>query len=167
VSVKTIEAMAAGRPILGTTPAFRALSVTDDVDCVIEDDLAAYPDRIRELLANPARSARLGAAAAAFAQDHDFRTAYRAYLPLMGLPDTPTTIDSVVVERDTWVALAQRAIDRAKPQLAIAILQWLLAHQPDDPGLLEQLAAVTAANPVPSVAATTEQTTPPLPPFAR
>jgi glycosyltransferase involved in cell wall biosynthesis len=147
-SVKTIEALAAGRPVLGTSAAFRGWDVTDRVNCLIEDDIAAYPARIRELLDDPQLSARLGAAAASFARAYDFRTVYRAYLPLLGLSDSASTTAAVdEVDRAGWMSLVRQAVGRSKPELALKILHWLLERYRDDPELLAEAANIASFMP--------------------
>lgn len=84
-SLKTIEAMAAGRLILGTTTAFRGLPVIKDESGVVEDDLARWPELIRGLLASPARREAGGRAARDLAETFDAPRAFAAYLPMLGL----------------------------------------------------------------------------------
>ena len=78
-SLKTIEAMARGKPILGTSVAFRGYPVADGNNCVIEDDLGKYPERIAALLAEPEARERLGEAARLFASAYDYRIVYKTY----------------------------------------------------------------------------------------
>ena len=84
-SLKTIEAMGFGLPILGTRLAFRGLAVTSGVQGVVEDDLASWPDLIVALLAKPERRVALGQAARVLAQQHDHRLVLPAYMELLGL----------------------------------------------------------------------------------
>ena len=85
-SLKTIEAMAGGKVVLGTVAAFRGLEVTSGIEAVIEDDLDRYPERIVGLLADDAERTRIGASARCFATRYDYRIAYRAYLKMLEFP---------------------------------------------------------------------------------
>ena len=85
-SLKTIEAMAAGKVVLGTRVAFRGLDVTSGQHVVIEDGLDQYSNRIMNLLADDATCRRLSAEARRFAADYDYRIAYRAYLDILRIP---------------------------------------------------------------------------------
>jgi hypothetical protein len=85
-SLKTIEAMAGGKVVLGTVAAFRGLEVTSGMEAVIEDDLDRYPERIVGLLADDAERTRIGASARCFATQYDYRIAYRAYLKMLEFP---------------------------------------------------------------------------------
>ena len=85
-SLKTIEAMAGGKVVLGTAAAFRGLEVTSGMEAVIEDDLDRYPERIVGLLADDAERTRIGASARCFATQYDYRIAYRAYLKMLEFP---------------------------------------------------------------------------------
>ena len=87
-SVKTIEAMAAGKPVLGTSVAFRGLAARPGEDCVVLDDLARWPAQIAELLTVPDRLAAIGHAARLAAKAYDYRVVFEAYLPLMGITRT-------------------------------------------------------------------------------
>ncbi len=85
-SLKTLEAMAAGLPVLGTAVAFRGLPVTTGIEAVVEDDLAAWPRLLPALLANPGALARLARDGQAMAERYDHRVLMAAYLPLLGIP---------------------------------------------------------------------------------
>ena len=86
-SIKTIEAMAAGKPVIGTAFGFRGFPIVSGRDCIVEDIIDRFPDRILELLAIPGRAETMGATARAFAEGYDYHRVNAAYLPLMGLPD--------------------------------------------------------------------------------
>ena len=85
-SLKTIEAMAAGKVVLGTPAAFRGLDVTSGIEAVVELDPDRYPDHITTLLTDDAGRARIGASARRLATQYDYRIAYRAYLRMLDLP---------------------------------------------------------------------------------
>jgi hypothetical protein len=82
-SLKTIEAMAAGKLVLGTTVAFRGLAVPSGVHALIEDSIDRYRKRIRTLLNDKPVHVRLATAARQLATGFDFRT----YGDLLGLPE--------------------------------------------------------------------------------
>jgi len=83
MSVKTLEAMAYGKPILGTAIAFRGYPVESEVHCWQEDDLARYPQKIREGLRQPEKLQQMGDRARKLAQNYDYRQLYKTYLELL------------------------------------------------------------------------------------
>ncbi len=85
-SLKTIEAMAGGKVVLGTAAAFRGLDLTSGIEAVVEDDLERYSERVVELLADHVGRVRIGASARRSATHYDYRIAYRAYLDLLEFP---------------------------------------------------------------------------------
>lgn len=85
-SLKTVEAMAAGVPVLGTPVAFRGLDVESGVDCLVEPDMMLWPGRITRLLANPLRASQIGAAGRQVAQALDYRVVFEAYTETLNLP---------------------------------------------------------------------------------
>jgi glycosyltransferase involved in cell wall biosynthesis len=85
-SVKTIEAMAAGLPVLGTSAAFRGLAVTDGETAVVENDLGRYASQLAALLRDPDRCARIGEAGGRFAEQYDYRRCFQPYRGLLDLP---------------------------------------------------------------------------------
>jgi len=84
-SMKTIEAMAAGCTLLGTTVGFRTLNVASDHQVIIEDDLDKYPQIIRCLLGNPKKCQSLGKEAQIWAQEYDYRKEFKKYLDILGI----------------------------------------------------------------------------------
>jgi glycosyltransferase involved in cell wall biosynthesis len=86
-SLKTIEAMAAGLPVLGTSAAFRGLPVVDGETVIVENEPARFAERLVDLLHDEARCADLGAAAHLFAGRFDYRVCYAPYLDLLGVTD--------------------------------------------------------------------------------
>ena len=78
-SLKTIEALAYGRPVLATTVGARGYGVEDGRHLVISDNIGAYPSLIRALLANDERRASLAREGRSLAQRYDFRTSYDGY----------------------------------------------------------------------------------------
>jgi glycosyltransferase involved in cell wall biosynthesis len=95
-SLKTLEAMAAGLPVLGTRLAFRGLPIPAELEAAMEDDLSRWPARIRRLMDDPAERHRLGSAGRKLAEAYGHRCVMRAYLPLLGLVDaTPGGSDTL------------------------------------------------------------------------
>jgi len=89
-SLKTIEAMSRGKPVVGTSVAFRGYPVQDGVHCIVEGSLSDYPAAIARLLADAEARERLGKAAMDFADEYDYRTVYKAYGDLIdGLGASP------------------------------------------------------------------------------
>jgi hypothetical protein len=85
-SLKTIEAMAGGKAVIGTSAAFRGLDVSAGIEAVVEDDLDRYPARIVGLLADDAGRVRVGGAARRFAAGYDYCVVYRPYLGMLEFP---------------------------------------------------------------------------------
>ena len=83
MSVKTIEAMAYGKVILGTSVGFRGYPVESGVNCVVCDNLDDYPEKIGHLIQQPEVLNRIGQQAKEFAQDYDYHLLYKTYLDLI------------------------------------------------------------------------------------
>lgn len=83
-SIKTVEAMAAGKTVLGTSVAFRNLDVRSGHDCIVEDNLAAYPDIIKSLLDDPERRMALGHAARETMSRNTPARVFQPYLDIIG-----------------------------------------------------------------------------------
>lgn len=88
-SLKTLEAMAERLPVLGTSVAFRGLAVTPGQDCILEDDLAAWPARIQSLLDHQRGAGAIARAARAFAEGYDHRGRFAPYLADIGVRRRP------------------------------------------------------------------------------
>jgi glycosyltransferase involved in cell wall biosynthesis len=82
-SLKTIEAMARGKVVVGTRVAFRGYPVTDGVDCIVEDSISRFPMRIAEALRDKDRLGSISSAAVRFAEGYDYRKVYAAYRDLI------------------------------------------------------------------------------------
>ncbi|UAJ74200.1 glycosyltransferase [Synechocystis sp. PCC 7339] len=83
MSVKTLEAMACGKVILGTAIAFRGYPVESGVDCLINNNLATYVGVIEDIIQHPHQYEQLGNSARNFAQNYDYRQLYQTYLDLL------------------------------------------------------------------------------------
>ena len=86
-SVKTVEAMAAGLPVIGTAVAFRGLAVTDGETAIVENDTDQFANRLGSLLGDRDRCRRIGEAGRRFAEQFDYRRCFQPYLGLLGLPE--------------------------------------------------------------------------------
>jgi glycosyltransferase involved in cell wall biosynthesis len=83
MSVKTLEAMAYGKVILGTAIAFRGYPVQSGVHCVINNDLGQYGAEIEKIIQHPTDYQAIAANAQTFAQAYDYRQLYQLYLDLI------------------------------------------------------------------------------------
>lgn len=72
--LKILEAASTGRAIVSTHRGAEGLSVVDDRELVLADQASELASAVLELLGDPARRARLGAAARTLAERHDWRS---------------------------------------------------------------------------------------------
>ena len=66
--LKALEAMAAGRPVVGTTIGLEGLAVEDGVQALVADDAATFAKRVVEVVGDDALAQRVAAAGAAHAR---------------------------------------------------------------------------------------------------
>ncbi|MDJ0661012.1 MAG: glycosyltransferase [Crocosphaera sp.] len=78
-SLKTVEAMAYGKVVLGTKIAFRGYPVESGKEGIICDRLDEYTHLIAELVNDQEKQQKIGANALIFAKNYDYRTLYRSY----------------------------------------------------------------------------------------
>lgn len=136
-SLKTLEAMGAGLPVLGTSVAFRGLAIDPGVHGFVEDDLARWPMLIGEVFAAPERLSAAGEAARRFAEDYDFRKVFAAYFPLLGLQADPVRSAAAAAKAHRTGAerlldeLFSRALDDRSGSTALAMS--LLLNEPPAP----------------------------------
>lgn len=83
MSVKTLEALAWGKAVLGTSVAFRGYPVQSGIHCLVNDALEDYPQRIQTLLDQPEFRQQLERGAGQFAQGYDYRRLYATYRELI------------------------------------------------------------------------------------
>ncbi|MGL5033092.1 MAG: glycosyltransferase family 4 protein, partial [Microcystaceae cyanobacterium] len=83
MSVKTLEALAYGKVLLGTAIAFRGYPVESGKNCLIYDNLDDYPDKINQLIQQPELLKNLGQQAKEFSRNYDYRQLYKGYLDLI------------------------------------------------------------------------------------
>jgi tetratricopeptide (TPR) repeat protein len=135
-SLKTIEAMAYGKVVLGTKVGFRGLEVESDKHCVICDDLTQYPQLIAQLLMSREKRLSLAENAYQFAQQYDFRQVYRRYLELIGEPSQALPLAKFSAEKFLERLLfraGQEALAKQHIKLAQQITEDLVARNPDSP----------------------------------
>jgi glycosyltransferase involved in cell wall biosynthesis len=68
--LKILEALASARPVLSTPIGIEGVEVEDGVHAVVEPDLANFPERIAELLADRERAQRIARQGWEFAREH-------------------------------------------------------------------------------------------------
>lgn len=85
-SMKTIEAMASGSAILGTSIGFRSLDIVNYKHAVIEDDIDKYTNIIINLIKDSKLIEQLKKESIEFSKRYDYRHVFQSYLPLLGLP---------------------------------------------------------------------------------
>lgn len=81
-SLKTIESMAYGKAMLGTTVGFRGYPVQSDFHCIINDSLDRYPQVIIQLLSDSKKLTYLGENARKFAESYEYKKVYKTYSDL-------------------------------------------------------------------------------------
>ncbi len=78
-SLKLIEAMAYGRPILTSTVGCRGYAFEADVHGVVSDDFGNFPALIKNLMEDKARRAKFSHNAKLLAEKYNYRTVYERY----------------------------------------------------------------------------------------
>jgi glycosyltransferase involved in cell wall biosynthesis len=128
-SLKTVEAMGWGRPILGTSAAFRGLPVTPGVCCEQEDDLSRWPTLLSALLSDSARREAIAAAGRRLAEVYGHRRVFSAYPQLLGIPVGEPAFGKTKARRQRDLrdlrVLVDRAIARDRLDLARGLLTSL------------------------------------------
>jgi MoaA/NifB/PqqE/SkfB family radical SAM enzyme/glycosyltransferase involved in cell wall biosynthesis len=80
--LKLLEYFAAGKACVSTTKGAEGICYGDGEDIVIADDAESMASAVLDLLANPAKRARIGSAAKRFAAHYDWTPITRCYLDL-------------------------------------------------------------------------------------
>lgn len=83
-SIKTVESLAWGKALLGTSIGFRGYAIQHGVHALVEDNLEAYPAYILELMSQPVLRDHLGKNAAHLAQQYDYRVVFESYQRALG-----------------------------------------------------------------------------------
>ena len=134
MSLKTVEAMALGKAIIGTSVGFRGIDVTSGIEGEIEDELTAYPQHIVRLLADLAKGESLGRNAGRASEPFLFWNAMKAYTQLVPMLVTPAEIDTW---RDREMRVRQltcaiyKARQRGHLMLADQLESWWLSGAPE------------------------------------
>lgn len=76
-SVKTLEAFAYGKAVIGTNISFRGFDVVNSYHCLISNNFDEYPSLIVKLLFDDERLNELGVNAKVFAKTRDYRVSYQ------------------------------------------------------------------------------------------
>jgi hypothetical protein len=130
-SLKTIEGLATGVPVLGTRVAFRGLSVESAMNCLIEDDYSQWPKIISWLAASEVDATRIGIAGKKFSDAYSARRVFAAYGDLLGLPMQRSSEVRELRFRE-W-SLALECLQDALDQDAFGQVGEVLDKLPDHP----------------------------------
>lgn len=144
LSLKTVEALAGGHLVVGTSVAFRGIPAGDDTQAWIEEnDLSAYPDLLHELISAPKRSREIAAAGRVRSEALDFRTAFAPFLDLEPrLAASPPRLSRPDQTYVSYVLDAAAAATRlGRHELALDLLRKLRASHPDEAAVRHELAA--------------------------
>ncbi len=133
-SLKTVEGMAAGRVVLGTSAAFRGLDVVSGQHVVIEDSIDAYPARINAILTDSAKAQAMARAGRTFARAYDSRVAYQPYLPAIGVPMADYAMDDPTMTTigPSLLLIARSALVAGYPAIARTLAREVLRTSPGD-----------------------------------
>ena len=82
-SRKTLEALAFGKPILGTGMGFRGIPVSSGLNGIVSDDLASWPELVRKLVADVELRRTLAVEARELARVFDYRVVYERYAEII------------------------------------------------------------------------------------
>ncbi|MGA0608391.1 glycosyltransferase [Phenylobacterium sp. VNQ135] len=141
-SVKAVDALASGAPLMSTALGVRGVPQAAQAACLIENDLERWPALILSYLDDPTAQAQLRAAAQAGAPSFDVRSKLDRYLDWLPGTRPPRAAPPPYVER--WVQLGLEAVRAAATHrltaTADALLTALLAVAPTHPDLLLQRA---------------------------
>lgn len=121
-SVKTVEAMSAGKVVLGTATAFRGLEPMPPGSLVQEDDFGHWPALIAGLLADQAQVVAMGEAARQAVRRYDYRQVFEPYIGLLGLQDAPVQAQPRPVRHALTRSLLAIALERKRLDIAALLL---------------------------------------------
>ena len=133
-SLKTVEGMAAAKIVLGTAAAFRGLDIRAGREVLIEDTIAAYPERILAALHDADAGQKIAGAARDFARAYDSRVAFLNYLDVLGVPnnvgDHPVAAFGAI--DPSLVEIARMALEKGHIKTALALATEALRTSPGD-----------------------------------
>lgn len=148
-SLKTIEAFAAAKPVIGTKLAFRGLAARNDSDCLMEETDEALVTAIERLIEDPQLLDRVSQSAGRLGEAVDFRSEFRAYLP--EAPYRPGKEEAVValklrMQADYLLAISNTAIANDVNGIARACLKEILNNDPENGQAMMLLAKLCEAD---------------------
>jgi hypothetical protein len=135
-SLKSIEALAYGRCVLGTSVAFRGLAVQGGRHCLLSDNLSDWPGILETVCKVPMMRRQLEAGARAFAGEYDFRQVFKRYAELLG-PATPqrqrpAEFSTDPAYLDYLRSIVSTSIERGYRDVAKSAVREILSLAPDD-----------------------------------
>lgn len=119
-SIKSIEALAAGCPIISTMVGMRGLMVESGRHCIIEDNVEDFALRLKLLMTGGVNVAALRNEAREFGKNYDYRKVFRAYSADRDLP-TRSKVEEITAGahfRDLLPRIGASGNDEAKSFLA-------------------------------------------------
>lgn len=124
MSLKTVEAMALGKAILGTQVGFRGIEIKAGIEAEVEDDLAAYPRLIARLLAEPSRRESLGRNARRASEPFFFWNAMKPYGLLLDMPSNFPEFDPTR-DRELEARALTHGVEQARRSGRVAVAEQL------------------------------------------
>jgi glycosyltransferase involved in cell wall biosynthesis len=110
LSLKTVEALAAGQVIVGTDIAFRGIPSRDEPGWIVENDFTRYPDVLARVATNADYARAIAAKGVEYGRELDFRNTFAPYLDLEPrLADSPPVLTHASEKYKTYVLDAARA----------------------------------------------------------
>ncbi len=85
LQTKIIDYLMEGKPVIGTTVAFRGYNIKDKLNAIVEDDINRFPDRIVELEKNPKLYKKISEGEAAVLKDFHPKAITSKLLEALGL----------------------------------------------------------------------------------
>lgn len=149
LSLKTVEALAAGQVIVGTDVAFRGIPASDENGWIVENDFSRYPEILARVATDPAYARAIALKGKECGRQLDFRNAFAPYLALEPrLAESAPTVTHPA-ERYKAFALdaARAALKAGQNPTAREILDQLIESHPDAGAAYLLRAEITAADP--------------------
>jgi glycosyltransferase involved in cell wall biosynthesis len=140
-SLKTIEAFAAGRTVVGTAFAFRGLEVSNEVECLIEETDEKLAEAVARIVRQHALLPRLTAAATKAGDSIDFHaifSAYATHFPAGWKKATQEAANQPLHRQmiDHFLALAQAAHNTELSDLSSKCIDRVLELEPESGGAM-------------------------------
>ena len=133
LSLKTVEALAAGKVIVGTDTAFRGIPHGAEQGWIVENDCSRYPEILAHLATDKAYADAIALRGSEYGRRLDFRDAFAPYLALEPrLAESPPVITHAADRFKTFALNAARAALKAgQVQTAREVLDKLIESHPD------------------------------------